>query len=257
MATRCLLACFMDAKEERCITIGICDDDSVFRAYLQQGIKTTKKNVRILFFANGDEVVSYMEMKNIEKFDILILDVEMPGINGIRLKDMCIEKQWARRILFLSGHQETMSLAFGINVVGFISKPIRIADVNRRIDALIMELYKNEEIRFFDGKSREVVFSLEDLLWIEAQKEYSSIVLKTHSKPILVRKSLCTWVTELNDKQVIRVHRKYMVNLQNVEKQSSDGVWVNGNKIPVGRLYKKEFQKNLQKFQLTIMRGRA
>lgn len=73
--------------------LGICDDMKNIRKQVFDICKKlqeeTKKSFEIIEFENGEDVVN-----ETEKLDILILDIQMPGMNGIDVKKIAEQQEW-------------------------------------------------------------------------------------------------------------------------------------------------------------------
>ena len=101
------------------MVIGICDDENVIRDKIEKiCINETKKyceDVVIQKYSDGREVLE-------KDFDILILDIEMEDVDGIAVKNYFQKRKKDTIIIFVTSHNEMMSQAFGVNVMGFVTK---------------------------------------------------------------------------------------------------------------------------------------
>ena len=101
------------------MVIGICDDENVIRDKIEKiCINETKKyceDVVIQKYSDGREVLE-------KDFDILILDIEMEDVDGIVVKNYFQKRKKDTIIIFVTSHNEMMSQAFGVNVMGFVAK---------------------------------------------------------------------------------------------------------------------------------------
>lgn len=103
------------------MVIGICDDENVIRDKIEKiCINETKKyceDVVIQKYSDGREVLE-------KDFDILILDIEMEDVDGIVVKNYFQKRKKDTIIIFVTSHNEMMSQAFGVNVMGFVAKKL-------------------------------------------------------------------------------------------------------------------------------------
>ena len=101
--------------------IAVCDDQVIYREELIKQCKTIlNENTYYGCFDSG-ECLLHAE----EEFDLLFLDIEMTGMDGIQVKDILEQKQSSMKIIFLTSHEERMIEAFGNHVIGFLKKPIQ------------------------------------------------------------------------------------------------------------------------------------
>ena len=80
----------------------------------------------------------------------------------------------------------------------------------------------------------------EDILWIKADGSYSRIHFKDGTKTI-VSINLTHMMKDLPPENFVRIHRSYIVNIRNVEGFTGNCVKMNGQYIPIGREYRKDF----------------
>ena len=100
--------------------IGICDDENVMREAEEKICRSIIQNygddiVQIETFSDGKEVLE-------GEYDILILDIEMEDVDGIAVKNYFQNRKKDTIIIFVTSHDEMMSQAFGVNVMGFVTK---------------------------------------------------------------------------------------------------------------------------------------
>ncbi|GAB4029267.1 LytR/AlgR family response regulator transcription factor [Spirosoma gilvum] len=81
-----------------------------------------------------------------------------------------------------------------------------------------------------------------DVLYIEAEDKYTTVV--TPTRKFVLRLSLAILLQRLGDMPLVRVHRSYAINMDNVESFNDYEIHISGQTIPLGRVYKEEFLKN-------------
>ena len=101
--------------------IGICDDEAEGREQIRQVCEVVLKQMgcpaEIALFEGASFV-----LQTSKKPDILILDIEMPGMTGIELKEVLQSEEGATYIIFVTDHEEMMTEAFGVHVLRFVQK---------------------------------------------------------------------------------------------------------------------------------------
>lgn len=88
----------------------------------------------------------------------------------------------------------------------------------------------------------------EDILWIKADGSYSCIHFKDGNK-MMVSINLTNIMKDLPTEKFMRIHRSYIVNIGNIESIAGNCVRMNGQYIPIGREYRKDF---FQRFLLSV-----
>ena len=196
------------------INLLICDDNPKITKQVSELIVIFEKKYKINFLNDikhsGDFVLN-----NNKSYDIAIVDIEMPGISGLRLSEKLKELNSDIIVIVLTSFQNYLDSAMKIHVFRYLSKPL---DKNRfysnlkeaieeyRLISKSIILKYNDEVHLIKTK---------DILYIENQK-YGSIVYTTRGDFYINIKP-----KELNrkinqDKYFIFSHNSILVNLQNV-----------------------------------------
>lgn len=248
------------------IRIGICDDNKKDIEYLQQicekyfslyGIEHEYK-----IFFSGEEVLAFCKdnKKGEECIDLLFLDIEMSGINGIEVKDKILKEYAIWRIVFVTSHLESMKLAFGLKTMGFENKPVEEERICHWIRLIVEEKQKKVliEIPNVTSENRTYV-PLEDITYVKAGGNYIDIYFsaETGNEPLLITMQLKQLEKEWEHLPFIRVHKSYMVNLVNIE-DVGQTICLRGSKeqIPIGRSYKNMVRQQYYEYGKKVARRR-
>ena len=182
--------------------IGICEDrkeDCIcIERVCTEIIEPMEKNYEIRRFFDGQDVLECQD-----KIDLLFLDIEMPRVDGIQVKEQFQKEGKDTMILYVSKHDELMRSAFGIHVYGFIQK-CRLKQQMQQILPEALEILQNFCLIEGNVDSRNVVY-------IKAEHVYSRIVMKDGSERLL-RTSLEKFEKQLTRVGFIRTHKSYLVN---------------------------------------------
>ncbi|MEC5144611.1 LytTR family DNA-binding domain-containing protein [Chitinophaga sp. 212800010-3] len=198
------------------------------------------------------ECSSAMEAYNLlqkEKIDLLLLDIEMPGMSGLELTRNLGKKRPV--IIFTTVKKEYAVEAFELNVADYLIKPVQPARFIQAID-------KAREI--FDSGSRELqvvdsefVFirdngilkriRTEDILFLEAMGDY--VKLNTPQKFHAIHTTLKALEEKLPAAKFMRVHRSYIVALDKIESIEDGTIIINKNTIPIADAYRSALNNKL------------
>lgn len=213
------------------MNIVICDDErkviedvgSICREYLSPDVK-------LYGFRSAESL-----LKNLDKIDgdidLFILDIEMPGRDGLWLRKELERYRYGSSIIYLTSHDELVQEAFGRYVIGFVDKVSFLNDKNKLVDKLKLfeqETKADETIRVkYDQK---VLFiQKRKIILIEAEHVYSNLEYVIDEKingsfvteRKLIRKSLKEWEDELGN-NFIRISKRYIINLDYVQRINQD-----------------------------------
>jgi two-component system response regulator AlgR len=154
--------------------------------------------------------------------DIVLLDVQMPGMNGIELATRLITMvPSAPAIIFISAHDEYALKAFDVHALDYLLKPVRaarLADALRRVTALRMqsqglvvpgEMLKPARPHFsVQERGRMLLVPVVDVIYLKAEAKY--VTLRTRMAEHLIEESLAS-IEEEMAMLFVRVHRNALV----------------------------------------------
>lgn len=209
----------------------------------------------------GEEVISHIGG---EKPDIVILDIQLKGkLDGIETAAL-IEAGFQIPVIYLTANADdaTFGRAKHTKPAAFISKPYKQIDLQRAIELTISRMGKdaaelpsddeNKEQSFFLSdrifvrlKEKMVKLMLAEILYIEAERNYSRIVMP--DKEYLLSLTLKSIEEKLPAQLFMRIHRSWLVNLAQVEAVGEDYVMIANREIPVSENLKSDLLRHLQK----------
>lgn len=224
--------------KKKCI---IVDDDEFSRSIIKQFVQKSE----ILELAGEFEsaVDAVKELRK-HKIDLMFLDVEMPDMSGIEFMQSIKSKP---SVIMVSAKERYAVDAFELEVVDYILKPFSYARflkaVNRAVSQREEEPAGNRENIFVKIDGRYYSIKLSDILYIEAQGDYVSVVTPEHKH--LVHSTLTAMFTKIGNSRFLRIHRSFVVNVEKISSIEDDTVIISGRIIPIGSLYKEELHKKL------------
>ena len=217
------------------MVIGICDDENVIRDKIEKiCINETKKyceDVVIQKYSDGREVLE-------KDFDILILDIEMEDVDGIVVKNYFQKRKKDTIIIFVTSHNEMMSQAFGVNVMGFVAKSYLDNQLQVMLDGAMKRVMNTVSIEGVD--SRKVCY-------IQAEHIYNILHLENETE-VSVRCSSADLEKMLEGVGFIRVHRTYIINMAYVDHIKDKTVLVNKREIPASARLKSRLRKEYSRY---------
>jgi DNA-binding LytR/AlgR family response regulator len=102
-------------------------------------------------------------------------------------------------------------------------------------------ILKKEDAFFIKQNYRFVKLKIDDLVYIEADRNHSYLVMK--NQKLIVRMPLTEVIERLSWNFMVRVHRSYAINIKYVDEFDETEVIVNGKAIPLTLSYKDDFLK--------------
>ncbi len=176
--------------------------------------------------------------------DVLLLDIDMPGMSGIDLRKQLIQ---VPACIFVTSHPEFALEGFEIAALDYIVKPLkmdRFAKAMERLQQFLEVHYKaelldytlGEDTLFIKDGHNHIKLQLHEIIYLEALKDYTAIV--TNKKKYCVLTALGNLLKEKAFQTFIRIHRSYAVQKHFISKITTKEVIVNDVLLPIGRRYK-------------------
>ena len=224
--------------------IGICDDQEIYRDEIICHCKNMLKQETVTYecFASGEELLASGLV-----CDFLFLDIELDGIDGIRVKEILESGTFSTRIIFLTSHDERMIEAFGANVIGFLKKPVRVECLTPIIKKI--EQFMERNTIEWEESGQEYAIAVEDILYIEAQDKYTCVICRNEKH--LVRRTVKNWEELLPDTDFCRVNRSYLINMELFDRTKNEIVLETGKSVRLSRknklLIEEQYKKYLRK----------
>lgn len=194
---------------------------------------------------SGLEALSYL---NEEKVDLIFLDIQMPDLTGLQLAKVLPK---STRIIFTTAFDQYAIEGFKVEALDYLLKPfdysefLTASNKAREWFELIQSQEKatpkNTEFLFVKSEYKQIKINLKDVLYFEGLKDYIKIWLVNNPKPILTLMSLKTLEEELPASQFMRVHRSFIVSLDNIDAVERSQIVINKQRITVSDQYKQQF----------------
>lgn len=185
----------------------------------------------------------------VNEYDIVFLDVEMPEMNGVDFLQK-VNLPRATSVIFSTAYSEYAIDAFKANATHYIMKPVEEAELVLALRKVVEKRSRPkvtpETISVFDGKEYSIL-NQKDILYLKADGSYTKFVL--HDQEVLASKRLGFFEEKLNDKQFVRCHNSYVVNILNIDKlgkqKSPYIIMKNGETLPVSASKRGELESRL------------
>jgi len=192
------------------------------------------------------------EVINSRQIDLIFLDINLPEVSGL-LFAKSINK--SIKIIFTTAYREYAVDGFDLQAVDYLLKPISLdrllQAINKYLDenVSIAEPFTQEIIReksdhiFVRSDRKMIKVRFPEILFIESLSDYVRIHMR--DKAIITRETISNIEAKLPQKDFMRVHRSFIVNLTGIESFTHEDIQVGGKEVPISRSYKKEVLERL------------
>jgi len=198
--------------------------------------------------------VKALEFLKANPVDLLIVDIQMPDLNGLELVTQLTVKPL---LIFTTAFSQYAVEGFKADAVDYLLKPIDFPDfqkaINKATELLELRSIKNtnieinKEFLFIKSEYKIIRINFSEIVYIQGMSEYVKIHL-TGRKPVMSLLSLKALESQLPQSMFMRVHKSFIVNLQKINMiERNEIVYDDGTIIPVSQQYKDAFQTFLDK----------
>lgn len=228
------------------VLLGICDDQPEVLCELQKmlcGIcDEIGLNNEICAFSDGHEL-----LEQIERFQVVFLDIEMPQMDGIELGKQIKEKNPGCKIVMATGMVERFKEAFQIRALRFVTKPFVRDEVKEALEAAVEGIFFTKSIEVYAGRNKYELPE-EKIAYIRAYNGYSE--LYAVGKTFRRESSLSELEAVLNEKMFVRINREVIVNLSMIREYGGAQIKTEDREFYVSRRRRKEFEKKYMEYDL-------
>lgn len=223
----------------------IVDDEPIARKGMQKLVEQIPQ-LNLLNSFNSAESASMFLMSNV--VDLVFLDIQMPGVNGIEFAKM-IPKNTL--IIFTTAFSEYALDSYEVEAIDYLVKPIEPERFRKAVEKAISyhTLLLSEEEKNIENVENEYIFVksdrkyfkvlLKDILFIEGLKDY--VIIQMEEQRIITRMNLKTMHDLLPKNTFLRVNRSYIVNANHIESFDNNDIFIKKYEIAIGNMYRDSF----------------
>ncbi|MDE5430936.1 LytR/AlgR family response regulator transcription factor [Elizabethkingia meningoseptica] len=201
--------------------------------------------------ATCNTALKAFEILNLQKIDLMFLDIKMPNITGIEfLKNL---KNPPKTIL-TTAYRDYAIEGYDLDVIDYLLKPITFERFFKAIDRFLSSTAKNElknkdnvPDKFILIKSgiKNHKININDIVYIESLKDYIKINI-ADGRNITSKYKIGDIQEELHGSDFMRIHRSFIINTMKITAFTSNEIEVNTIEIPIGASYKENVLLYLQ-----------
>lgn len=227
------------------ITAAICDDEKVFHKDIAALIHkyTRKRNIKIFidFYENGEEL-----LKSKKEYDIIFLDYQMEGINGIETAEKLREANSDGVIIFISAYPAAALDAYEVKTFRFLVKPIDESKLFKSLDDYFKSI-DFDSILLLNTHEGNYKLKMSKIIYLEADGKYTTV--RTETQALRIHLNLKQLELKLPTSKFIRCSKSFVVGFSHISNHdSSEIVFDNGEKAKIGAHYAAKFKNEFQNY---------
>lgn len=196
------------------------------------------------------DAISALSILQKEKIELLFLDIHLPKIKGL---DFLKTLEHPPKVIITTAYHEYALQGYEHNCIDYLLKPIEFGRFLTAVNKL--KQLKDFKVNLPDGETekpflflninkKKTKILLEDILFIEGQKQYIKVVTLTQS--LITKLSIHQMQEMLPSADFLRVHRSFIVSKNKIDAYMSSYLELKKHSIPIGRSYKELVHEQLR-----------
>lgn len=225
--------------------IAICDDEKYFVQYLtdllNQYSKETGRNIKITPYYDGMELIEKYD----PTIDLIFLDIQMKMVDGLHAAERIRQMDETVGIIFLTTLTQYGLEGYKYHATNYIIKPMKYARLKSEMDKFVERSQKEDTPSLvITNDTGKYKVPLKSIRYVETYNR--NLMFHTEQENIICYKSMKEVERELCDKDFVRCHTSYIVNLFYVKGiKKLDIELITGEVIPISQPKRKEFMERL------------
>lgn len=214
--------------------LAICDDSDTDRQYatalVRRWAAEASLPLEIETFPSAESFLfHYAEQSN---YDILLLDIEMTGMDGVTMAKRLRKENETVQIVFVTGYSDYIAEGYEVAALHYLMKPVKAEKLCAVLDRAVEKLRKNERVLHLEANGEMVRIPIYQIRYAEVMGNYVTI----HAAAVhTVRMTLGELEKQLDDR-FHRVGRSAIVNLTQISRVTRTEIHLLGDdRIPLPR----------------------
>ncbi len=187
----------------------------------------------IVMYDTGNDLVRHLDA--VLENNILFLDIDMPGINGLEVAEMIEAHPHKVNLIFVTNRNDLVFDAIHFRPFRFLRKECLRDEIEEALLSVISKMKDESFLCEFESGSDVVKIAVQEIVYLESAGHY----VKVHTqdeKVFVVRSKMSEMDNQLVMMGFVRIHIGYLVNIRNIYSISSKGVILdNGAELPISR----------------------
>ena len=195
------------------ITIAICEDEKTYAKYIRDFVAEVIPYVQITYFSDAENFYDSIKHK---KYDLYLLDIEMPKKNGIEIAREIRNYYKKTIIIFLTNYEEYVYDGYEVNAFRYIPKTLVKEKLKSALESAYKEYQDNNSYIFItDVDGKQIKVNIYDVICIE--KELKNVVYYTQNGVIRSAETLKSALKNFTGKRIfVEINRAVVINVNHI-----------------------------------------
>ena len=218
--------------------IVICDDNELelakTRETVEKFINDSPHSITLEVFTSGSDLLSHISRSC--PFDLLILDILMPGLNGIQLAAEIRALNQNCKIIFITSSPDFAVDSYDVKAYYYLLKPFSQSKLLDLLGKVLAELQKNPKSILVREKRKLTKVNIDSIQYVESMDH--SLILHLNGREALSCFGTLNDYAKilLENRQFIRCHKSFIVNLYYVQSVTArEFILLDKTQIPISK----------------------
>lgn len=223
------------------LRIGICDDSAEARLALRAAVSRLleRRGVEhtIFEFSSGEGLCGWLQ-KHAGELDLVFLDIEMGGMDGMETAKALRTADEGLLIVFVTGYSDYVFDGYTVGALGYLMKPPQAAQLEETLSRVLGMLYREADKAFLCRNSEGLYrVPKKTIRYFYSDRRLVTCVADTREYTFYAR---LDDVAEEVGAAFVRIHQRYLVRAGAVDRIEGGEVHIAGQALPISRKYQPE-----------------
>ena len=201
--------------------------------YLEEWRRGQERSVTVEAFGSGESF--WFRYEEERDYDVLILDIQMPGINGMELARRVREADGDIVIVFATGVSDYLEEGYEVEALHYLVKPLSQEKLERSMEKALKRRRQERFVTVHGGEGI-LKISQERINYVEARGRGCCVGRVKVPEELEARESLSEMESLLEPEEFMKCHRSYLCRIGNIRRIDRGSVeFDDGSSIPVSR----------------------
>lgn len=234
--------------EKITLKAAVCDDEKTFHkevfVLLRKYMHARNIEIYTDFYENGEAL-----LKSKWEYDIIFLDYQMEGINGIETAEKLREANSDSVIIFISAYPAAALDAYEVKTFRFLVKPIGEAKLFKALDDYLKSI-DFDNLLLLNTHEGNYKIKVSEIIYLEGDGKYTTV--RTKKQSLRIHLNLKQLELKLPQSKFIRCSKSFVVSFSHISNHNNSEIILdNGERASIGAHYAAKFKTE---FQYYIMR---
>ncbi|MBO4990384.1 MAG: response regulator transcription factor [Clostridia bacterium] len=231
------------------IRIAVVEDESANALQIEKFIALYAKNnkipVELLLFSDGESF-----LKHKESFDVVFMDIELPGIDGITCSKNLRKRDKGVLIVFITNLSQLAIRGYEVSAFDFIVKPVLYSDFCfklQRVFAALQSTNGDAKLKLENRETMEIV-SIAEIVYVEILNH--NLIYHLTTRDFVTKGRLADVEEQLKPYHFLKCNRCYLVNPAHIKTISGFNLSLTTANVTISRPQKASFLREFNEYLL-------